>query len=154
MDPQKTLEKWWEKREQEYPRLTETNHRDLPEKIKYLEGKGFDVCIIDTPGNVSSNAIESINVADLFLVPSKATAPDLSEIGRTIATIKKKDKPIIFVLTQIVPRTRNSIQAMSILSKYGQVAPNFLTNRQSYGDVMGIGLSAADSDKNMALFLF
>ena len=150
MDPQKSLETWWNKREDDFPQMAEATYKDLSSKLLAIKTKGFDLCIIDTPGDISANATSAIEAADLVLVPSKATAPDLSAIGRTIATINEQKKTIVFVLTQVVPRTRNSLQAMSILSEYGQVAPGFLTNRQAYGDAMGQGTSASESSSNIS----
>src|SRR4051794_28209337 len=62
MDPQKTLETWWGKREEENPFLLDTNANDLLASIETLRSKGFDLCIIDTPGDASQNAIAGIKV--------------------------------------------------------------------------------------------
>ena len=147
LDPQKTLETWWEKREAEEPYLTEANSSNLKEKIEKLKEIGFDLCIIDTPGDTSLNAMKGIQASDLVLVPSKATAPDLSAIGRTIATLKEEKKDYMFLLTQTVPNSKNSIQALSILSEFGPVAPCTIDNRVVYSNAMGGGFSATEDNK-------
>ena len=147
MDPQKTLECWWEKREEEEPYLTSATADSILPKTEEIKSNGFDLCIIDTPGDLSKNTISGIKVANLVLIPSKATAPDLVAIGRTIATLKELDKQYIFLLTQVVVGTRNALQAISVLSEFGPVAPKPIVNRIAYGDAMGVGESAGQSNK-------
>lgn len=150
LDPQKTLENWWDKREAEEPYLTDASSSDLQEKINDLQKKGFDLCIVDTPGDASTTSLGAIQEADLVLVPSKATAPDLSAIGRTIAMLKENRKKFVFLVTQGVPTSKNPLKAISILSEFGPVAPSAMTNRTSFANAMGMGTSATAVDKNAA----
>lgn len=147
MDPQKTLEMWWQKREDENPYLIETNANDLVNLSEKLVDKGFDLCIIDTPGDASLNAISGIKVSDLVLIPSKPTAPDLTAIGRTISMVEENKKKFAFVITQGIVRAKATLQAASVLSQFGAVAPAVISNRTSYANAMGQGSSAALYDK-------
>ncbi len=147
LDPQKTLEQWWKKREDENPYLTDVVPAELKEVIKQIEKKGFDLCIIDTPGDKSVPAQVGIEVADLVLIPSKATAPDLGAIGRTITMVTEKNKEYAFIVTQTIPRSISALKAVSILSGFGTVAPSTLTNKIAYSNAMGEGSSAATVDK-------
>jgi chromosome partitioning protein len=88
-----------------------------------------------------------VKVADLVLIPSKPTAPDLQAIGRTIATIKSLEKPFLFVITQAVARTKLAMQGASVLSEFGIVAPATIGNRIAYANAMQAGSSAAEEDK-------
>lgn len=148
MDPQKTLEGWWENRVTDDIQLVEVTSNELPEKIDVLLSKGFDLCIIDTPGDVSENALCGIGVADLVLIPSKPTAPDLSAIGRTINIVEQNKKKFVFVVTQAVSNTKSTFQASSVLSGFGAVAPSAISNRVSYQRAMGQGGDAGESDKS------
>ena len=148
LDPQKTLESWWSKRTLDNPSLADATYKDLSSKIEMLRLKGFDLCIIDTPGDTSNNAMAGIAEANLVLVPSKATAPDLTAIGRTIATLEENKKSYTFLLTQTIPGSRNSLQAVSVLSEFGPVAPTSLSNRVAYSNAMGAGHSAAEENKS------
>ena len=150
LDPQKTLEGWWDKREEEEPYLTDASSNDIDNKIKELSDKDFELCIIDTPGDASIKSMSAIEQSDMVLVPSKATAPDLSAIGRTIAMLKENKKKFIFLVTQGVPTSKNPLKAMSILSEFGPVAPSVMSNRTSYANAMGMGGSAPEIDKNAA----
>jgi chromosome partitioning protein len=148
MDPQKTLEMWWQKSEEENPFLIETTAKDLQGVVEKLTNKNFDLCIIDTPGDASVNAISGIKNADLILIPSKPTAPDLAAIGRTISMVEENQKSFIFVITQGIVRTKATLQAASVLSQFGAVAPSVISNRTSYATAMGQGASASFYDKS------
>jgi chromosome partitioning protein len=146
MDPQKTLEMWWKKREDALPALVDATPDNLPQVLDKLS-HSFDLCIIDTPGDTSMNAIVSIKSADIVIIPSKPTAPDLAAIGRTISIVEENKKRFIFVITQITTRTKAAIQAASVLSQFGALAPASISNRISYANAMGSGSSATLSDK-------
>lgn len=170
LDPQKTLENWWKNRKEDpNPHLTDVNPyfkpnpenpdqpievkigEALPEKLETLQKVGFNLCIIDTPGDTSENAEAGIAAADVVVIPSKPTSPDLRAIGRTISEVKKKAKPFIFIVTQTTPRTTNTITAISSLAKFGPVAPKTMGNRQAYQTAMELGISAADTETNAAV---
>lgn len=147
LDPQQTLEGWWKKRSDSDVLLTEANSDDLKEKILKLSESGFDLCVIDTPGDASLNTRSGVEVADLVVIPSKPTAPDLSAIGRTIGIVEDLNKKFVFVITQGVLTSNLNFQASSALSSFGKVAPSIIANRASYAKAMGAGESARLSDK-------
>lgn len=147
MDPQKTLETWWQKRADENPYLVDTNATELFDVLEKLAQKNFDLCIIDTPGDASINAASGIKAADLILIPSKPTPPDLAAIGRTISLVEENKKNFAFVITQGIVRTKAALQAASVLSQFGGVAPSVISNRTSYASAMGQGASAGLFDK-------
>lgn len=148
LDPQKTLETWWKKRDEENPYLTDIDPQKVSDVILYLNEHKFDLCIIDTPGDTSVNAEAGLKVADLVLIPSKPTAPDLQAIGRTIASIKKLEKEYVFLVTQVVARAKLALQATAVLSEFGVVVPASLGNRVAYANAMNVGGSAASEDKS------
>lgn len=147
LDPQKTLELWWKKRKEENPYLAEIEPLKIEEVITNINKHGFDLCIIDTPGDTGTNASQGIKVADLVLIPSKPTAPDLTAIGRTISMVKNFEKGYIFVITQAITRSKIALQGVSVLSEFGMVAPSTISNRVSYANAMNMGTSAAEEDK-------
>lgn len=147
MDPQKSLETWWGKRDEENPFLIDTNASELDDLVSKLKLQNFDLCIVDTPGDASQNAVAGIKVADLILIPSKPTAPDLAAIGRTISMVEDLNKKFCFVITQSINRSKATIQAASVLSQFGALAPSVISNRVSYVTAMGTGGSAVFIDK-------
>lgn len=150
LDPQKTLEQWWEKREEKNPFLADTTPHTLDEKIEIIKNKGFDLCIIDTPGDTSASATKGIQVADLILIPTKPTSPDLRAIGRTIGLVQENNKDFIFIITQAISRSNIALEAASVLSEFGPLAPSTITNRVAYATAMSTGSSASHIDKSAA----
>ena len=113
--------------------------------------RGFDFCIIDTPGDTSPNSLEAIKIADLVVIPCKPTAPDLKAIGRTISLVQENNKNYAFVLTQSISRANATMQAASILSEFGSIAPSIISNRIAYANAMAVGDTASNSDKLAAI---
>ena len=153
LDSQKTLEQWWEKRKDENPYFAETtalSSAGLEEKIEVIKEKGFDLCIIDTPGDTSDNSKYGIQVADLIVIPCKPSSPDLRAIGRTIGMVNDYRKPFIFVITQAISRSTIALEAASVLSEFGPLAPSTISNRVSYVNAMSNGSSAGAFDKTAA----
>lgn len=151
LDPQKTLEGWWEKRKEDNPQMADASIQNLKEKIDLIKEKKFDFCIIDTPGDTSPNAVEAIKMSDLVVIPCKPTSPDLKAIGRTISLVQENNKNYVFVLTQTIARASATLQAVSVLSEFGSIAPSTIANRIAYANAMAIGDSAATYDKNAAV---
>ena len=150
LDPQKTLEGWWNKRKEENPYLTDASAGNIKEVINKIGKKGFDLCIIDTPGDTSGNTIAGIEVADLVLIPSKPTSPDLSAMGRTITLVKDANKSFLFAVTQAISRSNTALQVLSVLSEFRSSCSSSISNRVSYANAMASGISAAEIDKSAA----
>jgi chromosome partitioning protein len=150
LDPQKTLETWWKKRDEKNPYLTDVDPEGIEGVINKLNKHDFDLCIIDTPGDNSINSISGLKIADLVLIPSKPTAPDLQAIGRTIANIKQLKKKYLFLITQTITRSKLAMQGASVLSEFGVVSPVTIGHRVAYANAMNVGSSAAEEDKAAA----
>ncbi len=153
MDPQKSLESWWNLRKEDTPSFTESDPPSLPETIEKLSELKFDLCVIDTPGDTSTFAASGIKVADLVVIPTKPTSTDLSAIGRTIEFVKSQGKKYIFVITQSIPNSNSGFEAVSILSDFGPVAPTVISTRACYYQAMGDGKSCSDFNSSAALEL-
>ena len=148
LDSQRSLERWWELRKDENPYFAEAASAGLLEKINLIKEKEFDLCIIDTPGDTSANTRAGIEVADLVVIPSKATAVDLAAIGRSIQMVDELKKKYVFIVTQTIQRSSAALQAASALSEFGPVAPSSISNRVAYVNAMGMGTTAALLDKS------
>ncbi|KAF8818056.1 ParA family protein [Rickettsia endosymbiont of Cardiosporidium cionae] len=132
LDPQKTLEKWWNKRKELTPCLADVSTENFSSKIELMEREGFDYVFIDTLGDLSNIPHEAIKFANLAIIPCKPTSTDLEAIGRTISMVKEAKKNFIFVLCQAISRSNIMFKAASILSEYGIVAPTVMINRIAY----------------------
>lgn len=79
-------------------------------KISSLTNLPFDFIFIDTPPYLSNNLPEIFNIADIIVVPTKASYADIMAIRATIdlireASIKNKDLRALVVLNMIKPNT-------------------------------------------------
>ena len=148
MDPQKTLEGWWEKRNEDLPALVDVTAGELNEKIPLLIKNDFDLCVIDTPGDTTGNAESGIQAADVVLIPCKPTPADLGAVGKTISQVRDKhNKDYFFVITQAPPSSQVHLQATAVLSEFGPVCPTSMMSRKAYADVIGTGDSASSYNK-------
>lgn len=148
LDSQKTLQSWWEKREASDIDLIESDFDNLEHSLKTLATRGYDLCIIDTPGDISQNTRMGIKYADLVLIPSKPTPPDLGAIGRTFAIMSEENKKFVFLVTQAISRANAALQAASVLSEFGPVAPCTIPNKVVYSNAMAEGVGASELDPN------
>lgn len=147
LDPQKTLESWWSIREEDNPYMIDVTISDINSQLEKLKLNKFDFCIIDTPGDTSANSLAGIKVAELVVIPSRPTSPDLTSIGRTISIVRDENTEFVFIISQAISRSTLALQAASILSEFGPVAPISISHRVSYAHAMAAGKSAADLDK-------
>jgi chromosome partitioning protein len=147
LDPQKTLEDWWQKREDKNPFMADVNIQKLKEKISLIKKQNFDYCFIDTPGDTTSNTTEAIKIADIVIIPCKPTFPDLKSIGRTISIVKENSKNYLFILTQTIANSKSATQGALVLSEFGTIITTTISNRVSYMNAMSIGSSASFLDR-------
>lgn len=150
LDPQQTLEGWWNKRQKDDIHFMDAKSSNIIDIVSRLVDHGFDLCIIDTPSETSISSKAGIGVADLVLIPSKPNANDLSAMGRTISTVDDAEKNFIFIITQGIDNIDASFKVYSVLSDFGRVAPVVMTKRSSYVRAMERGDSASSEDKKAA----
>ena len=115
------LAQWRSRREADEPRLlhalseteavTATNIRklvgegNLPLPISKLSTAlkaaaraGYAICVIDTAPATDSDVRNCIAVADLVLMPVRATQDDLDAVGETLKVVKAEGRAEAFVL--------------------------------------------------------
>ena len=80
LDPQGTVYAWSKRREEANPvvrSVTAANYKDEWEELKEL---GADWVIIDTPARLQDVVLNAADLADLVIVPAKATIKDLERV--------------------------------------------------------------------------
>lgn len=122
-DPMLGLTKWWNRRESAQPPLLDTTPARLPLALEQLRAAGVDFVIIDTPPQATKIVSDTVALADLVIVPSKASPDDLDPIGETVDLVEAQGKPMVFVLNEVRPKSRIESQAVLMLSQHGKVAP-------------------------------
>ena len=97
---------------------------------------GADLTIIDTPARLQDNVLEAANLADLVIVPSKATVKDIERVEASIDLVRiKGDKPILVVFNQVRPQKIRSEEAEAFVrTKNYPVCPVRVGYRVAFED--------------------
>jgi chromosome partitioning protein len=139
MDEQKSAEKWYQRREKEEPRLLVVKSGELEKAIEVARQKEIDFVFIDTPGKEDPSTIAAIKMADLCIVPCRPTPGDMETMPTTCNTIKRLNKPAIFVLNQSPARGTRAIEAHKGLSMLAPVSPVKIGHRVDFHDAQALG---------------
>jgi chromosome partitioning protein len=125
-DPQKTLTKWFNRRDEYmqgkntilHSAATESSFKD---EVKNLEQAGCDVLIIDTPPTINDFHNELLDVADFALVPTKTTMEDLETIAEVVDAIESNETAYGFVINETKNKTLLYLSIKDVLVEYGAV---------------------------------
>ncbi|WP_316016071.1 ParA family protein [Roseobacter sp. HKCCA0434] len=149
LDPQGSLRGWWESREADTPAMLDRDPppHDLRATLNGAKGQ-FDLCIIDTPPAHPEWLTETLEAADLVLIPVRPSPDDLRAVGTTIAAVNGAGVPFAFVMSQ-TPRARITEETARILAQHGRVAPANIAQRVVYAETSatGQGVTEAGDDK-------
>jgi chromosome partitioning protein len=132
LDPSRSLTFWFRARKASVPVLIEAKP-DLQRAIDALRKHNFQMVIIDTANSVGPDVQEAVSVADLILVPTQPSPPDLRAVGMTVQLIEATRKPLVFLINRVKPRVKLTGEAARNLSQYGTVAPVDWFDRVDYG---------------------
>lgn len=143
-DKQATLSQWHARREAETPGKLDVPFGLLPKGLKTLEAQNSSYCFIDTPPTISEQSKTVIDLADLVLIPARASPADLWAIADTVEIVKRAGKPYLFVLNQVKSHAIITAQAVAALSEHGRVAERFVTDRVAYAMAMTGGRTAQE----------
>ncbi|PPR10949.1 MAG: Iron-sulfur cluster carrier protein [Proteobacteria bacterium] len=125
-DPQKTLTKWFNRRDEYmqgkntilHSAATESSFKD---EVKNLEQAGCDVLIIDTPPTINDFHNELLDIADFALVPTKTTMEDLETIAEVVDVIESNETAYGFVINETKNKTLLYLSIKDVLVEYGAV---------------------------------
>jgi chromosome partitioning protein len=129
--PQGSLSHWWNARKAETPIFVDS-----------LTATGFDYLFVDTPPQRPDP--ETIQTADLVIIPVKPSPNDLRAVGETLAVVERLQKPFCFVITMAKIRTRIAMNALQVLAQYGRVAPVMIGDRVDFAESMIDGLAVRE----------
>ena len=129
LDPQGTLRGWWNRRTEgaeaePNPALAAPPPARIVEALGELRASGADLCIIDTPPSVHPFLGAVMRLADLILLPTRATTDDLEALPAVLDLVEESGRPFVFVVTQAAPgKSRLYDDALPALAQRGRVAP-------------------------------
>lgn len=131
-DPQGSLTAWWNRRAADAPPLVQIRGT-LAETLDALrDTSSVETVFVDTPPSVSPALAETIEQADLVLVPIRPTPDDLDAVGPILDMVEGAGRPFLLVLSQVKPRTRLAADALAALAQHGPVAPVLVHDRVDF----------------------
>lgn len=143
-DPQGSVFKWGERREQEEPVVDRCEPHQLEAVLKTLPSQGFDLVIIDTAGAHNASVAPALRAADFCLVPVKPTLTDLEAAIPTAKQLRERKTPFAFVLSQCFGSSTRTNDAATGLLRHGEVAPANIFHRADFADAYTAGLGVTE----------
>jgi chromosome partitioning protein len=144
-DPQRSLVRWGGDRKEEPPVVVEAD-KYIDRTLAEARGEGFDIAIIDTPPGNVTHTEPAVEVADLVLVPVRASPIDVDSLDVIMDMVAKYEKDYLFVLNAITPRSKLAEGARQYLAQVGDVLGIEIANRLIYASAMMGGRTAAEID--------
>lgn len=109
-DPQRSAAGWWHARAAETPELVECEAGKVANVLQAARRDQVDLVVVDTRPSVEADTATLARLADLVLVPTRASILDLRAIGATIDVIKAV-KARGFIVLNAVPAGRGEAEA-------------------------------------------
>lgn len=158
-DPQRSAADWWRTRASDEPELVECDASKVGDVVSAARKDGVDLVVVDTRPSVEADTALVAKLADLVLIPSRPSFPDLRAIGATVEVLRAVRRPAWIVLNAVPPgrgiaeaslttETRSALQAYRPV----QVCPVALGQRAafSYALIDGRAVTEFDPDGRAA----
>lgn len=150
LDPQGTVYAWSKRREDENPpvlSVTAANYRD---QWQALDDAGADIVIIDTPARLQDTVLNAADIADLVIVPAKATIKDIERVEDSIKlACMNSTKPVFVVFNQVRPQKGRSEDAeAAIKAQRFPVCPVRIGLRVAFEDSDMTGQTPLETEPN------
>jgi chromosome partitioning protein len=146
LDPQDTLEQWWERRgEPENPAIVKVQG-SLARCLDGLEEEGCTLAILDTPPAIVRTITAAIGAADLVVIPVRPSMLDLESTETMMEIIEGEGSPFIFVVSAAPPQGHAGDQLATTLQVFGSVARSHITHRAAHVRAMSKGATGGELD--------
>lgn len=148
LDPQQSLARWWELRGAgRHPELI-SDVEVASAGVETARGKGCDWVFIDTPPGFLSTIEPAIGVADLVLIPVRASALDVEAVAPVVELCRAQNVAFAFVINHAEARWKMTESAANFLGNYGKVLDEWVSYRKSYITGMTLGLSGPEVEND------
>jgi chromosome partitioning protein len=133
LDPQGTAASWGDRRQADAPEVVSGQAARLSVLIDAARAASADLLVLDTAPNADQTALRAAQLADLVLIPCRASAFDLEAIKTTLTLAQIAQKPSFVILNAVPPRSGIGREAAGGLEGQGaQVAPVMLCQRAAF----------------------
>lgn len=136
VDPQGSLASWWNERRDLTPLFVQSAIDRLDADVAALREHGINLLVIDTPPVLTATISEVVRVADLVAIPTRPSPHDIRSVGATVELVQHLGKPVIFVVNAATARARITNEAVTILSRFGTLAPVIIHQRVAFASSM------------------
>ena len=142
---QQAAARWKDVRGDKPPVVISPVHTRLPQAVAELAGRGVELILVDCPAFARGPTERAIEVADLVLIPCRATVQDLQFVEQTVDMAAAREKPTAIILNAVEPQVRETDEARAYLEKQGiPLAPCFLSKAVVYHRAITAALGATE----------
>jgi chromosome partitioning protein len=148
---QGNLTQWWLSRKQPMnPRLF-TELKSIPDEVRFIESRGCEWLIIDTPPLDVDVIEQAVVVSDAVVIPVRPSSLDIGVVDPIVEMCRDHDKPHAFVLSAVDAKMpRLTEQAINALVSIGPVLASRIPYRMAYIQAMTVGKTAPEIDSDLA----
>ena len=134
LDPQGTLTNWAKARGSDEIPVIAASAGKLHSLVEGLEGKGFTLAVLDTPGAEGPAAAAAMKAADLCVIPSRPSMFDLWASAYTRKTLQSVGGEYAFLLNQCPPaqQTARIEDGVNSLEELGALLSPLVQSRVDY----------------------
>jgi chromosome partitioning protein len=136
IDPQGSATKWSKRRQADTPTVYPATPVQVPNLLSKAKKQSADLIIIDTAGYADAQANAALQLADLVLIPCRASVADLDAIDYTIEQarhLSRRSRAAV-VLNAAPVRGKIVTDVREALEKRVTVAPVVLCQRAAYAN--------------------
>lgn len=146
-DPQRGLTGWWKARPGDTLPMIAVLPEGLAATLDALREAGIALVVIDTPPAITGSIRDTVQQADLVVVPAKPSPHDLRAVAATVDIVEGAGKPMVFAINQATQRAKITAEAIMSLSQHGTIAPVTIHHRVDFATSMTDGRVVAEMDK-------
>ncbi|MEM9128425.1 MAG: ParA family protein [Pseudomonadota bacterium] len=148
LDPQGTVYAWSKRREAENPPVLSVTAANYKDQWQALDDAGADLVIIDTPARLQDTVLNAADIADLVIVPAKATIKDIERVEDSIKlACMNSAKPTFVVFNQVRPQKSRSEDAeAAIKAQRFPVCPVRIGFRVAFEDSDMVGQTPLETE--------
>jgi len=143
-DPQLTALDWNDTGSEDGVPVVQLGESDLERDLPRV-GDSFELVVIDGAPRMGSLTASAVRVADLVLIPTQPSAPDIWSAETVAEVCQSEGTPAAFVLSRAVVGTREASEADEALASFEIPVLDARTHhRIAYSRAMGQGRSVLD----------
>jgi chromosome partitioning protein len=144
IDPQGALIDWWEGRPDPVPAFAQSAAGRLADDIEALRRKGYRLAIVDTPPAASETMAGVIGLAELVIVPTRGSLPELRALTATLHICADTGRQAAVAIMAAQLGSVIDHDAAIALSQHGALAPATVHFSEDIATAMAEGMTVIE----------